>query len=476
MNLFNSQASQKSTSSMDQIQLFKQIIESLHDGVFISDPKGKVVYINPSSEKLCGISRENVIGKNVLDLEEQGLFHPSVIGMAMRIKEPISIIQDTHNNKKLLAKAIPIYNQDGTITYFLAVTSDVTEQMNLKKSLEEKDETIKQFLLKIKHLEINASPTENAGILFASEKMEKINSVLFRIAKSDINILLLGESGVGKTMISKLIHSKSSRKEKPFHVINCSVIPEPLLESELFGYEKGSFTGALDSGKKGLFELVNGGTVFLDEIGELTFAMQAKLLQVIQEKKIRRIGGSQEIKVDFRLIAATNQDLTLNISNRSFREDLYYRLNGFSFFIPALRERKEDIQVLSYFFLERQNKKYNIKKKLSKDVLQVFNQYPWPGNVRELEHIIESLCVVSEYDMITLEDLPECFDAVKTGLGFPQISTDTILPMEQAFEIVEAELIRRAYKKYHNSYKVAEVLKISQSTAYRKIKKYVLNK
>ncbi len=465
---------ENSDKNTEYIKLFKQIIESLHDGIFIADPLGKVLYINQSSEKLCGIKKEDVIGKNVLDLEKQGLFYPSVIGMAIKGKGPASIIQNTFENKKLLAKAMPLYNKDGILSYFLAVTCDVTELLNLKQSLEEKDETIKQFLLKIKNLEVDSKLDYQSGILFASDKMEKINSTLQRVAKSDINILLLGESGVGKTMISKLIHHNSNRKDQSFQVINCSIIPEALLESELFGYEKGSFTGALDSGKKGLFELANGGTIFLDEIGELTFPMQAKLLQVIQEKKIRRIGGTTEINVDFRLIAATNQDLAVNITNKTFREDLYYRLNGFSLFIPPLRERRDDIQALSLFFLDRQNKKYETKKKLSKDVLQIFNHFSWPGNIRELEHVIESLCVVSEYDMITPEDLPECFDQIKQSMEFPKISPDVIMPIGKAFEMVEAELIRRAYARYGNTYKVAEVLGISQSTAFRKIKKYIL--
>ena len=267
-------------------------------------------------------------------------------------------------------------NEKHEIMKVVSNSRDMTELLNLRKELEEKEKLIQKYTREIKKL---TTSNIDETLLYSSTQMENISNLINKVAASNISILLLGESGVGKTMIANVIHNMSNRKNGLFQVINCSAIPETLLESELFGYVKGAFTGAGSHGKTGLFELSKGGTIFLDEIGDISPQLQVKLLQVIQDRKFRKIGGVTEISADFRIITATNQDLMVKIKEKQFREDLYYRINGISIYIPPLRERKEDIGVLAQDFLEHTNLKYGFNKRLSSEVLDVFYNYSWPG-------------------------------------------------------------------------------------------------
>jgi transcriptional regulator with PAS, ATPase and Fis domain len=298
--------------------------------------------------------------------------------------------------------------------------------------------------------------------------MKTLMSVVEKVARVDSNILLIGESGVGKGLIAETIHKLSNRSNNNFVNINCGAIPETLLESELFGYEKGAFTGANREGKIGQIELADKGTLFLDEISELPLQMQVKLLKVINEKKFIRVGGTKTVTSDFRLIAATNKDLRRLVKEGKFREDLFYRLNVVPISIPPLRERKEDIIVLVKYFLEKYNKRYNVSKKISPEAFDVFLEYNWPGNVRELENCIERIVVTVDKDIIDLSDLP--------GFLFKPFQDYTepteLLPLKKAVEQTERQLIIKAYKLYKNTYKVANILGISQPTVVRKLKKY----
>lgn len=463
----------KMNESITEIcQSYENIMDHICDGLFIVDLQGTILYINKTSEGLSDITKEEAIGKKIYNMEEDKVFYPSSTVLALKSGQSESVMQTTRTGIKLLATAIPSYDIHGKQSHVITVSRDVTEILHLRSQLEERTELINKYRSIMKEMEIDYKYETNMKLLFSDKKMDKIIFLINKVARSDLSILLLGESGVGKTAIAHIIHDKSTRSDKPFQVINCSAIPENLLESELFGYEKGSFTGALQQGRRGLFELAMGGTVFLDEIGELSLSIQIKLLHVLQEKKIRRIGGDHEIDVDFRLIAATNQDLNAKLTAKLFREDLYYRLKGFSLFIPPLRERKDDIQMLASHFLARYNQKNGSKKCLSSSVLNMFYHYSWPGNVRELDHLIESLCIITDYDTITVDDLPDNFAAIKESLFYSPIIVNEIMPLEKALEIVESEIIRNSYNKYKNTYKIAEVLGISQATAYRKIRKY----
>ena len=268
-----------------------------------------------------------------------------------------------------------------------------------KRKIEEE----KKYLEKQLKALINQSQIE--GIIGKSKVIKDLSETIKRIAPTPATVLLTGESGVGKEVFAKAIHYNSPRAKKPFIKINCAAIPEDLLESELFGYEKGAFTGA-NTTKKGKFELANGGTIFLDEIGDMPVLLQAKLLRVLQEKEIERLGGSKPIKVDVRIIAATNKDLEKMVEEGTFREDLFYRLNVISIYIPPLRERKEDIPVLAYYFLDKFNKEYSRNLKFSDELIDIFVDYDWPGNIRQLQNTIERMVILARHEILTKEDLP----------------------------------------------------------------------
>ena len=282
-----------------------------------------------------------------------------------------------------------------------------------------------------------------------------------------MNVLLLGASGVGKTMLAREIHKRSRRCCGPFVDINCAAIPDTLLESELFGYEEGAFTGAGKGGKKGLVEMAEGGTLLLDEISEMPMTLQAKLLKTIQDKEIVRVGGTKMVAVDFRLLTATNKDLEQMVDEGSFRRDLYYRLNVVSLNIPTLKERQKDIVPLSQFFLKEFNERYDKEKEFHPNALEAFMEYDWPGNVRQLANVIERVAVTTNENILTCQMLPpslSCSEKAKKD-----VEGDLTL----ALEAFEREIIRGAYEKYKSSTEVGKALNISQPTAYRKIKKYV---
>ena len=297
--------------------------------------------------------------------------------------------------------------------------------------------------------------------------MVDILETIHRVADFDANILFLGPSGVGKTMLSKIVHQQSKRNKGPFIDINCAAIPEHLLESELFGYERGSFTGAGSKGKVGLIELANGGTLLLDEISEMPLSLQAKLLKTIQDKVITRVGGTKAIKVDFRLITASNRNLEDFAKKGLFRKDLYYRLNVIQIQIPSLRERRDDILPLIDYFTEKNNEKYGLHKSFQPHALEALVNYSWPGNVRELSNIVERALMTSEGDQIQREVLPA------EVLKEEEKQTRDVNDLNKAIEEFEGELIRDAYRKYGSSIGVGKALGISQPTAYRKIQKYI---
>ncbi|MCD6489118.1 MAG: sigma 54-interacting transcriptional regulator [Thermodesulfobacterium sp.] len=309
------------------------------------------------------------------------------------------------------------------------------------------------------------------NVIGISDKMQEVFRTALKAAKTKATILLTGESGTGKELIAKAIHFESNRSKGPFIAINCAAIPENLLEAELFGYEKGSFTGALIS-KPGKFELTNGGTIFLDEIGDLPLHLQAKLLRVIQDKTFERIGGTKSIKVDIRIIAATNKDLEEMVKDGSFREDLYFRLNVIPIYLPPLRERKEDIPLLIDHFLKKFNKEYGKNISITKDVMERLVNYSWPGNVRELENTIERLIILAEGDRITLNDLPFYIkQADDTKITYVKLKET--LPFQ--LELIEKQAIKEALKACNNNQtKAAKMLGLTKRQINYKIKKYGL--
>lgn len=445
---------------------FDHILESIHDDFVIINKDGIIEKVLPNFESMYGISSQEALGKTIKEMEEIKIFNPSVANHVFKSKKPETMLQLTGAGKYLMCTAIPVKDSNNEIIKVVSYTKDVTKYESLKDEYNKLENTLQVYSAELEQLrqDRHAIPS----VIGNSQVINHINQTAERIAKFDANVLFTGESGVGKTMFAKLMHLQSARKSGPFIEINCGAIPDTLLESELFGYERGAFTGANKEGKLGLIELSNGGTLFLDEIGDLPLHMQVKLLKVIQEKKIMRIGSSEEKQVDFRLITATNKSLPEMVEQEKFREDLFYRLNVITIHIPSLRNRKEDIFTLCMHFVDQFNKKHNINRSLSSSVLDSLIEYHWPGNIRELENTIERLILTSANYMITEEYLPS---AIKANITQPDIPTNK--PLKEVLESVEKQLITDAYQLHKTSIGVAKALGISQPSASLKIKKYI---
>lgn len=346
---------------------------------------------------------------------------------------------------------------------------DITESEGIRHQLEISKKLLERYKLEVE--ELRKKEVQDANLVHQSKKMADLLELAKRVAAIDSTVLLLGESGTGKGVLAKFIHNNSAYKNGPFIAINCAAIPAELMESELFGYSRGTFTGGIEKGKIGLIELANGGTLFLDEIAEIPINLQAKLLQVLQERQYYQVGGRELKRVNCRIIAATNRNLKEMIAKGEFREDLYYRLNTFEIEIPPLRERAEDIPLLVDHFLNKFNQKYGTTKQISQKCMEKLTGYYWPGNVRELENTIERLTVTVQEQLIDEHHLPTPFHQ--------QIATDSLvifpkkeLSLKEALTEVEKNLVIKLYKELGSSYKVAKALKTSQSKASRLIRKY----
>ncbi|KAB7706987.1 AAA domain-containing protein [Bacillus aerolatus] len=434
------------------------IFESSFDEILVTNASGIVIRVNATCRKNYEQIADGLIGKHVKDLEKMGIFYPSATLKVIESLQPIELFQTSNTGRYYHVRTKPVFHSDGSLKSVISYSRDLTEMMQLRKKIEEMEDELATYKKELKE------PFEFDGLISKSEQMGKIMLLVRKIAKVNSTVLLLGETGVGKSKIVRSIHQLSERRDHPLHDINCAALPEQLIESELFGYEGGTFTGAFREGKKGLIELSNHGTLFLDEVGELPLAAQGKLLHVLQEKQIRPIGGRQPISLNLRIIAATNKDLKKMVDRGSFRRDLYYRLNVVPIQIPPLRERKEDIIPLTYHFLDYFNQLYETKVRFSPQVLHAFLDFEWKGNIRELENMVERLVVTGD-EIVTWNDLPaELFQQELTEKG-------TTLP--EIIEEVERKLIVQTYSQEKSTYKLAKILGISQSTAARKVRKYI---
>ncbi|RFU70895.1 PAS domain S-box protein [Peribacillus saganii] len=474
----------------------ESIIYNSHDGILVADGEGNTIRVSPGSERHFGISSEELLGRNCTELEKAGIFKPSVILKVLEEKGPVTIYQETRTGKVLLTTGNPIYNENGKITRVICNSRDVTELSKLRVQLKEQEGKVQRYESEL--WELRKKETVIDGFIAHSKKMKNIISLLHRVAVFDSNVLITGESGTGKEVIAKSVHSLSLRNTGPFIKVNCGAIPENLLESELFGYETGAFTGAKKGGKPGYFELANNGTIFLDEIGEMPHSLQAKLLQVIQDKTIQRVGGTKTISINFRLIAATNRDLFQMVNKGEFREDLYYRLNVINIIVPPLREREEDIPFLAQYFIDKFNSQYNLEKKIDAKTMNLLCSYEWPGNVRQLQNVIERLIVLTNDQQIRVMD---AYDLLGNLFGNPayinnwdnEMGTVKIEESEEEYLInriskwendqqwdlqnilkeVEQHFIKKALHKYKTTRKAAKYLEMSQPTLVRRLKNHM---
>lgn len=441
--------------------MLAEIFHHSPESIYVADRTGTTVAVNNAFEHIVGVSPQEVVGKSVYDLEKQGFFRPSIIRLVREEGRPMSIIQVGRHGEEILVTGVPIFDANDNLDLLVSNARLIKEISGLYTYVSEKNKSAEQ-----------KSSTQNKLIL-QSEPMKAIEQLVYNIKDTDVTVLITGASGVGKGVLARHIHDISDRSDKPLVEINCGAIPENLMESELFGYTGGAFTGANAKGKEGLIESAEGGTLFLDEIGEMPLALQVKLLKVLQDKRVQRIGATESSDVDVRVIAATNRDLKEQVRQGTFREDLFYRLHVIPIEIPPLKERQEDILEAISYFCEKYSQKYNRDIECTKEFVQAVLSYDWPGNIRELENYIERAVITAKNGILRAE--PE--------ENLESIPYDDLLDVDEPktyeykhyMEAVEAKLIQKFYDKHRSSYKVAEELGISQSKAYRLIRKYCID-
>lgn len=458
-----------------------EVINSSFDGIVICDKDGIIIHQNPSYEQITGLSAKNCIGRSLKELEDEGIIDVSASLKALRDNKEVTIIQKISTGATVLVSAAPIRNNKGEIEKVVNNVRDLTHLNALESEIQQLEQQNQQIHEELELLKEQNDP--KLSIIAQSDIMKDVLDRALRVAHIDSGVLIQGASGVGKEKVVELIHRHSFRKDYPLIKINCGAIPEALLESELFGYESGSFTGANQKGKAGLFEAANHGTIFLDEIGEMPLLLQVKLLRVLQEHEITRVGGTKPIPVDIRIIAATHRDLSKMITNGQFREDLYYRLNVIPIKIPSLKERKADIIPLIYHFLNTINHKYGINRKFSNDTLNAFINYDWPGNVRELQNLIERIALMSLNPEINIDDLQKELQFndgfqfnVNTSPSDSSSDSQDLESLKNRVESYETEIIRNAINRFPSIRKAATALKVDQSTLVRKMQKYKIDK
>jgi transcriptional regulator with PAS, ATPase and Fis domain len=404
----------------------------------------------------------------VSELVANGYVDESVTREVLKRKTTVTLVQTTKAEKRVLATGNPILNSKGEIDVIIINDRDITELDRIRRELDESKALVDQYRSEL--LDLHLRDLETNFFVCRSKEMESIYERALRVARFDSTVLITGESGVGKGQLARLIHQKSERSSGPFVRVDCASIVETLFESELFGYERGAFTGAGAKGKPGLVEMADGGTLFLDEISEAPLSQQVKLLRFLDEKCIMRVGGSVVREVDTRVIAATNRDMAEQVKRNAFREDLFYRLNVVSLAIPPLRGRTQDILDLITFFTRKFRTKHHLQKTIDSEALDALLQYDYPGNVRELENIVESVMVLSRGDVVTLNELPpavrELADAAHWSRDLEQGS------LKNAVDRLELERIAQAVRKYGSQQKAAQHLGVNQSTISRKMKKY----
>jgi PAS domain S-box-containing protein len=445
------------------------IINSSSDGIWVCDGEGTVINVNRASERLNDIVARDFIGQNVATIVEKQLVDRSVTMEVLETKRQVSMMQHVRRTDKyLLVTGTPVFDEEGNIVLVVVNERDMTHLNAIREELEQSrlvTEKYKEELTELGMLELRKQE-----IIAESDAMQQVLRVALKLARMEAsNILLLGESGTGKGLIAKFIHRKSRRKPKPFIQINCAALPETLLEAELFGYEKGAFTGAREQGKVGLFELAKEGTLFLDEIGDIPFSIQAKLLKYLDDHEIMPLGGTKPRIVDCTVIAATNRDLESLVEKGIFRRDLYYRLNTFTIRIPPLRERPEDIFELAGYFVRQYNKKHRVDRRLSPRALAALQSHSLAGNVRELENVIRQAVVMSETDIMDDHVLAALRNDTQ---GPPADDRRVTGRLTEELGSREREMLKTAMAHCRSTREIARYLGVSQPTVVRKLRKH----
>jgi len=448
---------------------FREVCENLYDGIHITDGEGKVLFINKAYTRTTGIRPEDVLGRRVSDIEAEGkLYRGSVTAQVLERRERVNSVATILGlNKEVLVTGTPVFGFDGAIKMVVTNTRDFPELKRLEQQLLTLTEESRKA-----HEELAYLRRQQAGdkqLSYRSAAMQSVMSLIQTVAPTDVTVLITGESGTGKELVANELYQQSDRRGKPFIKVNCAAIPSELLESELFGYEEGAFTGAKRAGKAGMFELANTGVILLDEIGDMPLPLQAKLLRVLQQRELVRLGGSRVVKLDIRVIASTNKDLREQVRQGGFREDLYYRLNVVPIALKPLRERKEDIVYLADQFCRNFDKKYGKDAHISPGGMELLLEYPWPGNIRELENLVERIVVTSSGALINRDSV---FAALSPGglrFGGDGQEGATLKRQVAAFE---REVILHTIEREGSLRRAARALGVDHSTLVKKRRQY----
>jgi len=458
---------EKTGQVMEELQ---EIIEGSFDGILVTDGDANVLLVNQSYVRNTDIKKEELIGHNMKELINPIWMKNSVALLAIEQRQPVSLHHTTKHGKNIMVTGTPIFDKKNKIKKVVINSRDISEIYELREELSKAKEMERIYFEQISDTDDEQILDKNSDIIVVDAKMKEIFSLSKKISNFNTTVLISGESGVGKEVVANYIHNENAlKKDRPFVAVNCGAIPENLLESELFGYADGAFTGAARGGKEGLFEAANGGTLFLDEIGEMSLTLQVKLLRALETRTVTRLGSSAAISVDIRIIAATNKNLLERVEEGTFREDLFYRLNVVSIEIPPLRGRTADIAPLALKFIHKFNRQYGQNKKFTYEVMKELENYAWPGSIRQLKNVIENMVIVSNNEYLQLNDLPwiTCSNATAE-------KKKEKISLQESMDQLEFQILSNAKQKYGSSRKIAEALKVDQSTIVRKLKKFQL--
>ena len=448
------------------------IFDTSCDGIWICDGDAKVLRINTASERLNNIRAEDVVGRTMPELLAEGLVDRSVSLRVLKEHRVVNMFQTTRDGVKLMVTGTPVFDDSGRLMRVVVTERDITEIDTLYRELEEQEALKDRFRDQL--LEMQRVELESGRIIARSRCYVTVLQQAAKVSGVDSTVLITGESGAGKGVIADLIHRSSSRAHAPMIRINCGAIPESLVESELFGYDRGAFTGALKGGKPGYFEVADGGILFLDEVGELPLSSQVKLLRFLEDGTVMRVGGTKVRELDVRVLAATNRDLEALVKKGCFRLDLYYRLNIIPLRIPALRERTECIPALIHHYMERFRTTLGVERRLrfTRTAMDALITYSYPGNVRELMNLCERLVVMVDGEQVDFDDLPPDVSRTAASGSMPAERWQEGVTLRARLETVEREILQSALDRYGTQARAAEALGIHQATVARKCRKY----
>ncbi len=442
--------------------------DAINNGIYVVDKNSVITASNRAYSDITGLWENEYIGKPLKDVLKHFFYNDYALAeIALQNKKiSVGIGRSKRTNRDFLVTAIPVLDSRGEVEQVISVLRDITEFIQLQDQLKSSMEKTELYWRELSYY--RSIEKEAGAFISQSPSMEGIKTVINQVASVDATVLIQGETGVGKEVIAREIHSRSRRRNGPYIKVNCAAIPPSLIESELFGYEKGAFTGASGRRKLGFFEMAEGGTLLLDEIGEFPLELQAKLLRVLQEHEFTRVGGTIPVRSDARVLATTNRNLRTEVEQGVFRKDLYYRLCVIPIEVPPLRDRIEDIPVLAVHFADRFNRTYNTDKEFDRDALDALIRYPWPGNVRELANIVERLLVITPSRRIQKSSV----QAILGGDRLDDPRVEGKLSLREARDHLEKSLLENALRETGSSYKAARRLGIAQPTVVRKARKY----